>query len=353
MSKKHSGKARGGLARAKALSPQKRREIAKRASNARWAGPVLKVTHGSADHPLKIGDIEISCFVLEDGTRVLSQRGLQSGIGMSTSGGSKVGEQRMASFLTSIAIKANDNNELSLRIHELANRMRNPIKFSLASSGRGLIAHGYEATILADICDAILAARKSGYLSQQQAHIADQCEILVRGFARVGIIALVDEATGYQRDRAKDALARILEAFVAKELRPWVKTFPSEFYEQLFRLRKLNYPGDTVQRPAYFGHLTNDIVYSRLAPGVLEEHKRVTDRDEKGRHKYKLHQNLTENIGFPKLREHLASTITIMKLSGDYGDFKSKLDRVHPVYGQTIPLALEEFDDSADTGEGI
>lgn len=351
MTGKATGKAKGGVARAKALSPQERSEIAQKASKARWAIPVLKVTHGSPDHPLKIGDIEIPCYVLEDGTRVLSQRGLQSGIGMSTSGGSKVGEQRVAGFLTAIGAKASENSELSLRIQELANRMRSPIKFSLPSGG--LAAHGYEATILADICDAVLAARKSGHLVQQQSHIADQCEILVRGFARVGIIALVDEATGYQRERAKDALAKILEAFVAKELRPWVKTFPSEFYEQLFRLRKLAYPGDTVQRPAYFGHLTNDIVYSRLAPGVLEELKRVTERDEKGRHKTKLHQKLTENIGFPKLREHLASAITIMKLSNDYSDFKSKLDRVHPVYGQTFQLELGEYDESKDTGEGI
>jgi hypothetical protein len=39
---------------------------------------------------------------------------------------------------------------------------------------------------------------------------------LLRGFARVGIIALVDEATGFQRDRTKDALSKILEAYIAK-----------------------------------------------------------------------------------------------------------------------------------------
>lgn len=345
-----SGKARGGVARAKALSPEKRREIAKRASNARWAGPVLKVTHGSTDHPLKIGEIEIPCYVLEDGTRVLSQRGLQLGIGMSASGGSKVGEQRLVSFLASLGQKTSEHNELSVRIEELANRMRNPVKFMQPSGGS--IAYGYEATILADICDVILAARKTQSLMPQQSHIADKCEILVRGFARVGIIALVDEATGYQRERARDALAKILEAFVAKELRPWVKTFPSEFYEQLFRLRKLNYPRDTVQRPSYFGRLTNDIVYSRLAPGVLDALKRETERDEKGRPKTKLHQKLTQNVGFPKLREHLASVITIMKLSTDYTDFKTKLDRIHQVYGRTIPLGLEEIGES-DTGEGI
>jgi hypothetical protein len=29
-------------------------------------------------------------------------------------------------------------------------------------------------------------------------HIVDRCEMLVRGFVRVGIIALVDEATGFR-----------------------------------------------------------------------------------------------------------------------------------------------------------
>jgi hypothetical protein len=56
------------------------------------------------------------------------------------------------------------------------------------------------------------------FCRKQQEHIAKQAEILVRGFAGVGIIALVDEATGYQQDRARDALSRILEAFIAKEL---------------------------------------------------------------------------------------------------------------------------------------
>ncbi len=349
MNNEPTGKAKGGIARAKALTPERRNEIAKSGAASRWA-PALKVTHGSADHPLKIGDIEIPCYVLENGTRVLSQRGIQSGIGMSTSGGSKVGEQRMVSFLVSLAQKTISNNELSVRIEELANRMRNPIRFTHPSGGK--IAYGYEATILADICDVILAARKTESLAPQQSHIVDKCEILIRGFARVGIIALVDEATGYQRERAKNALARILEAFVTKELRPWVRTFPSEFYEQLFRLRNLQYPGDAVQRPAYFGHLTNDIVYSRLAPGVLEELKRVTDRDGNGRPKHRFHQKLTEAVGNPKLREHLASVVTIMKLSSSYPDFKSKLDTIHQVYGQTMPLGLE-YDDMADSGIGL
>jgi hypothetical protein len=205
----------------------------------------------------------------------------------------------------------------------------------------GQKAQGYRAELLQMVCDVYLDARKGGMLTQSQEKIADQAEMLVRGFARVGIIALVDEATGYQRDRASDALARILEQFIAKELQPWVKTFPDEFYEQLFRLRGLEFPRDTVKRPQYFGYLTNDIIYKRLAPGILDELKRTEPKTPSGRRKGTIQQRLTPDLGHPKLREHLASVTTIMALSDDYEDFMRKLDKRHPKYGETISFDFE------------
>jgi hypothetical protein len=131
---------------------------------------------------------------------------------------------------------------------------------------RGAKSEGFRAEILPVICEIYLSARAAdNVLVEAQQPIAQACEVLVRALSRVGVIALVDEATGYQRDRAADSLARILEAFIAKELQPWVRTFPTDYYEQLFRLRGLPYPSDMVKRPQYFGILTNDIVYKRLA----------------------------------------------------------------------------------------
>lgn len=233
---------------------------------------------------------------------------------------------------------------------ELMNRIENAIRFQAPTGG--MPATGYEATILPDICDAVLTAREEGVLAPQQLHIAKQCEILVRGFARVGIIALVDEATGYQRDRAKDALAKILEAFIAKELRPWLQTFPADFYEQMFRLRGLDYPTTSVRRPQYFGVLTNDVVYKRIAPGVLNELKRVTPKNESGRPKHRFFQRLTANVGYPKLREHLGAVVAIMKLSSNWHDFMNKLDSLHPRYNETIPLPFA-YDKTKDDGKGI
>ena len=157
--------------------------------------------------------------------------------------------------------------------------------------------------------------------------------ILQHGFATLGIIALVDEATGYQKERAKDALAKLLEAFIAKELQPWVPTFPVEFYEHLFRLRGLPFPTSSVKRPQYFGVLTNEIVYKRLAPGVLKELRAVTPRNEDGRPVAKYFQSLTSNLGYLKLKEHLGAVVAYVRIGKTWAEFMLILNQHYPRYG--------------------
>lgn len=338
------GASKGGFARAQSLTPEERSQSARAAVEARWrkAGKaeIPQATHGSPDRPLRVGDAEIPCYVLNDGRRVIVQRGMMTALDMSQGTAGRGGGDRLAKFISTKTIRPFISNKLSEMIIE-------PIKFRTQG---GNIAYGYEATALADLCDAVLEARKikksdtSAYFNYQIDHIADQCEILVRSFARVGIIALVDEATGYQDVRAKDALAKILEAFIAKELRKWVSTFPVEFYKQLFRLRGWEFPrlpADQQRRPILVGKITNDIVYDRLAPGVRDELHKLTPRDEKGRLKHKLFQRLTEQTGHPKLREHLASLIALMKAADTWQQFISMLDRALPRYGDTPHLPFE------------
>lgn len=340
------GRAKGGLARMEGTTANERKELAKKAASARWSGEIKQATHGDPDHPLKIGDIEIPCYVLEDETRVLSQRGVVvSGLGIQYSGkASRGGADRLTTFLQGNALSPFVSSDLLALV-------QNPIRFG----SPGGLAFGYPATILADICDVVLNARKAGKLQAQQMHIADRCEILLRGFARVGIIALVDEATGFQRDRTATALAKILEVFIAKELQKYVQTFPPDYYEQIFRLRDMDYSKDTVQRPRYFGVLTNDIVYDRLAPGVLEELRKANPKDEiTGRRKHKNFQWLTNNVGYPKLREHLGAVIATMRMSNDWHDFKAKLDKYYPRQGKPTQLSFEYANDEAsDSGKGL
>jgi hypothetical protein len=324
------GRARGGKARAAGMSKAERSEAARKAAQARWDENVTDVLAGSPDQPLRIGDIEIECYVLEDDTRVLTQASFLEAIGRNRRG----------------ALRADDNLPVFLQgkgiaplITDEIREKAKPITFRRPGGGR---ANGFNALLLPEVCEIYLRARQEKVLPSNQRHVAVQAEIVMRGLARVGIVALVDEATGYQAIRERNALAKILEAFVDHELQAYVKTFPDDFYREMFRLRGLDFSADSVKRPQYFGSLTNDVVYQRIAPGVLDELKVVAPKNDKGRRKTKLFQNLTSNIGYPKLREHLGSVVTLMKLSSDWPDFMHKLDRFHPRFGDTIPLPIDD-----------
>ncbi len=334
------GRARGGEARAAKMSPAERKESAKRAAAARWEGPAPKqVISGSVDRPLMIGDVAIECYVLDDGTRVITQGGMNTALGRSSRTNVKPSDDiALPPILRAQALRPFISDTLIAEAQ--------PVKFTRPGGGG---ANGYRAEVLPQVCEAWLAARAAGELTKSQEPIARAAELIVRGLARVGIIALVDEATGYQDVRARDALAKILEAYVADELQPWVKTFDVDFYKEMFRLRGLPFDPTSVKRPGYFGHLTNDVVYKRVAPGVFDEIKAQRAKDEKKR-KGKFHQQLTLEVGHPKLREHIASVTTVMKLSDDWNDFTSKLDRVHPMLDANLPQPLWEED---ELGRGL
>jgi P63C domain len=333
------GRAKGGVARAQQLTPPERKAIAKRAAAMRWdTNDLPRAICGSEDRPLRIANVDLDAYVLEDGTRVLSQAGFLIALGRNKRAATRSVD--IPPMLQGAALEPYLTPEVMEKSRPIAFRTPN-----------GVRANGYRAELLPEVCEIYLKARDAETLAPNQRPVAKQAEILMRGLATVGIIALVDEATGYQELRARDALSKILEAFVAKELQAWIKTFPNDFYRHLFRLRGLQYPEGTVRRPQYFGQLTNDLVYRRLAPGVLDELKKVTARDEEGRPRHRYFQRLTSNIGYPKLREHLGSVVTIMKLSDQWPDFVEKLDRIHPKYGETMTLALEFQID--DDGKGL
>lgn len=312
MSKK--GASKGGLARAKALTPDRRSEIARKAVQARWSsldrtGAYPKATHAGK---LKFGEVEIPCFVLEDGRRVISGRGMTKAIGMMGRG---QGAARLASHKT---LKAFVSEELSLAI-------QNPIWLSKRMAG-------FEATILHNICEAILHARDAGKLkTEQEKRYGQYCEALIRSFAKVGIIALVDEATGYQEDRERDELHKLLALYLTEERLKWAKTFPDEFYKQIYRLKAWTFPGSGTKRTPLIGKITNDIVYEKLPPGVLPQLRKLNPVVENThRRRWKFFQFLSQDIGQPDLRDHLLQLIAIMRASKSWNSFEKLLERAFP-----------------------
>ena len=336
------GKAKGGLARALSLTPIQRREIAQNAARTRWSGKLPLATH---EGKFKIGDKEISCAVLEDGRRIITQAAFLRAMGRARSPKAGTGVfstvDELPFFLQAEALQPFISEELR--------GSTKPIFYINKQGGRGV---GYDALLLTRTCDVYLQLRdhslaSTGKLPKRYDHVIKACDIVMRSLAGVAIVALVDEATGFQYERPSDALNRILEAFIAKELRPWVHTFPEDYYRELFRLRDVPYSTTSVKRPQYFGHLTNNIIYARLAPKVLEELRKRSQRTPSGSLRHHYHRRLTDDIGHPKLRELLSSVVTIMKLSDGYGDFESKLNRLHPKYDENMTF---DFDDQTGAG---
>jgi hypothetical protein len=334
------GAAKGGEARARKLSPERRREIAQAAVEARWAKAGKKpLPRASHTGELKLGKITIPCAVLEDGTRVLWQQGFLRAIGRTGRAAESAIKDEDESLQLPVFLRA--DNLKSLISSELLEASK-PIPFrgSGIISARGGVAYGYKAELLPQVCTVFLDAADEDLLRPNQRHIYRQCKLLVRGLAVVGITALIDEATGFQDDRAKNALAKILEQFIAKELRPYVKTFPADFYKEMFRLRQWKWPelpADQRKRPILVGNLTDNVVYDRLAPGVKQRLKELIGRDESGRLKKKMFQRLTEEIGDPKLKEHLASVVALMKAADTWPQFIAMIDRALPKY-KPLPL---------------
>ena len=291
---------------------------------------ILKALWGSPDRPLKIGDLEIPAYVLENGTRVLSGRGMQTALQLGQSHGSK-----LRKLLSSTNIKPHISNELAMALDT-------PLRFTRPGRG-GVLATGYEATILPDICSAILDARKKEKkLTAAELAVADQCEILTRAFAKVGIIALIDEVTGYQEIRDREALQQILDKFLRKEYAAWAQRFPEEFYKEMFRLRNWQWRGMRVNRPSVVAHYTKDLVYQRLAPGILEELERRNPQGERGWRKHKHHQWLTEEIGIPALAQHLYATIGFMRASTTWDQFYRMMQRAFPKLNSSMFLSFPD-----------
>jgi hypothetical protein len=327
-----SGKAKGGVARAKSLSPTARSEIAKKAAVARWGNQIPVATHGGADKIIRIGGIEISCYVLPDETRVLAQRGLHSAIGMSQGGGSG-GASKIQLLLARLSAKG-------IEINDLIARANSPIKFIPPHGGNP--ADGYEATILPDLCSVLIKAHHQGVLDKRLIYMAERAEVLQHGFAKLGIIGLVDEATGYQDVRDRQALQKILDTYLLQEFAAWAKRFPDEFYKEMFRLRGWQYPSVSGGKPGVVGKYTMDIVYERLAPGLVEELEVKNPKTESGRRKSTHHQWLTEDVGHPALSSHIQSAIWLMKASDTWEGFMRALNRAKPKSGAQLSLRIDD-----------
>ena len=313
---------------------------------------VLKAKYGSDKTPLQLGELSIPCYVLEDGTRVFSGRGIQKILGSTATSGKWL-EKFVNSDEISPYLAVKKTGILSV-----LDKLSNPIKFYRNSAGGSQSeTYGYEVTLLIDICDAIISSSETGKFNDKS--IIKNANIIIRAVAKVGIIALVDEATGYDKEkkRAKDELQKFLKQFLSDEASKWVKTFEDSFFEMIYKMRGWNW-NMTNKRPGVVGQWINNIVYERIAPLTLSTLNEKNPKNEKGYRKDKHHQFFTEDIGKPKLKEYLASVEALGRASNYNWDiFMELLDRAFPKQPQKIiDIETEEIKEDSpndDFDKGI
>jgi hypothetical protein len=258
---------------------------------------------------------QIPCAVLENGMRVISQTGLFDAFERP-----RKGEKRQENLPSIIGAK----NLIPFVTEEL--REKAVVIPFLHSNGT--LSFGYNAELIPLVCRVYVEAARKGKLHKSQLRSAFLAESILKALEKIGIIALIDEATGEQYDREKDALQKLLKLYVAEDFLKWQSRFPRKFYQEAFRIHGLNYNPLTLKRPQFLGHFTNKFVYELMPPGVLETMKRKNPIQENGTRAKKHHSLLTEDIGVTHLDRHLTKLITVMELSNGKQDFEENFARV-------------------------
>jgi hypothetical protein len=314
---------KGGQRRAEKLPPERRQEIARMGGLAKRGDDTLP--HALDEGTLKIpmpGSDEIKefpCAVLSTKQRVLTQSGVMLALGRARQAKGRQyydGDVNLPAFLTAKNLKPFIPNDLYVTSSQ--------IEFKPKTGGKGF---GYPAELLTKICRVFVKADAANVLTKAQKPIAEQARRLLEGLEDVAIIALIDEATGYQEKRDKDELQRILAAYIAPSLLPWTEKFPQDFFREMFRVfgwawpmrEDGSYPGP--QGPRYAGKLIRQVIFDNLPHGVLDELDKLNPADGKWQRRTRMGQLLTAKVGHPHVEKLVAVVTTLFEVSDDRTEF--------------------------------
>ena len=320
--------AKGGRARARKLTPEKRSEIAKRAVNARWAKVKLAQAEEEGLRPeglpsaryrgtLRLLDREIPCYVLDDEQRVIGRLAATEMLTGIRKQGDFESYVRPANLRPFIDAEDIGTRMVSFKLEEV-DRLQIEVK-------------GLPHDVLLEVCRGFMRALEASdnpdseiKLTPRQREIAIQAGMFLAACSDIGLISLIDEATGYQYERAKDALEVKLKAFLEEEMRAWEKTFPDELWLEFGRLT--NWKGPVHSRPKYWGILVNELVYDYMDSDVAQWLRENAPKPRSGQN---YHQWLSSQYGLRRLVEHIWKLIGIAKTCESVSELKDKMAQLH------------------------
>ena len=275
---------------------------------------ILKVTHRGY---LKILNKEIPCAVLENGQRIISQTGLFKSFDRP-----RKGEKRLEKLPSVVGAK----NLLKYVTEELYEKSE-VVEYYHTN---GKVAQGYNAEIIPLICELYIEAYNNNSLTTSQLKLYERSILLIRALAKVGITALIDEATGYQYDRQAQELQELLKAYISEDLLKWQKRFPNKYYREIFRLYGWEYNENSSKRPGFVGTFTKMYIYDLFPEEVIKEIEKrnpiVQNQNSWSRRK-RHHQFLTTDIGIPQLDHDISKLLGVMALSDNKEEFKKNFKK--------------------------
>lgn len=334
--KEIKGRAKGGIARVASTTPEERSDIGKKGANARWDSSVEIAKRSGS---IEIGDISIPCAVLEDGTRLLSERAITKAFGGKRGGShwKRLKENPDGAYLPVFLSAGNIKPFIDIELADSLGRRR-----LYRQKKGGAAGYGIEAALLPKICNVYLKMRDHGdALTASQIPLSVQADIITRGLAEVGIVALVDEATGHIEEKRKDEYRELFQDFIRQQVREYEKEFPKQFTDNFYRLYGLA-PSQNGKHPQFFGKLTRKYIYEPLAYSkgaileMLDEKNPVVYAN--GGRKYKMFQFLTDSIGLPMFRAHLWQVVGILNASRNKAEFDRAFARAFPKAGHQLDL---------------
>ncbi len=306
---------KGGKARAKVLSPKSRSEIARKAAVARWGvrayveDPTAKATHAGV---LAVGEMKFACAILEDGRRVLAQKDIAKHLG-----GNASKEKELPSYLSAKALQPFVSNSLRMILqHPIAYQSQN-------NHGEGNHGFGIEAVLLPEICEVWQKAREKKALHHTQQHIAQRAEILVHHFATQSIVALVDEATGYQDDCVRNEIAKLMQPYLREAFQKWAGVFPHAFYREVYQIHGWNYQPGAHHHPQILSQFLHDYVYRAVPVEVRHELTWKTPKVSSEEKCKPQHPFLTENTGVLTLDKIISNITVLVRVSNNPKQFQS------------------------------
>lgn len=327
-SEPNSKQSLGGLARAEKLPPKERKAIASRAAKARWEAARLEtkqiedpnhIPEALCEGEMEIGSVQIECYVLDNQKRVISKRGMAKALGMRSEGGN-------------VFMRAMGRKGIGSVIEEnLRQKLDNPIIFKALTSD---LAHGFDATVLIDICDSIIEAAKNKKLGPNQESLALQAEIIIRASAKLGIVALVDDATGFIADKRRQQYKELFKEFIKEEVSWYQSEFPDQLFDVMYKIYGLPRRADAKNHPRFFAKFIRKYIYQPLANSngaileMLDEKNPVVYAS--GGRRYKMFQFLSDVVGLPALRAHLWQVIGIGNASKGKAQFEKNFTTAFP-----------------------